>query len=96
MSWLFVLLYWKKRNNKIASFDDDTEKKTEKSSAFFNETRKELTDNKYYTLIQNIRNFQILKKNEMEYIKNLPRDNLIKIISIYNVNINTIQTIYDK
>ncbi len=47
-------------------------------------------DNKYYNLIKNIRNGLSLSLNDISYISKLPNENLVEIITIYDM----IVTIY--
>lgn len=47
-------------------------------------------ENKYYQLTINIRNFEILKDNDILFIETLQKDKLIEIIKIYNLHITNI------
>ena len=78
--------------NKIHSFVDDIEY-IKPTWSFFSsnyEKPKNLSDNEYYTLTQNIRNLKKLTPEEIEYIKTLPKENLIELIEIYNKDICTV------
>jgi len=70
-----------------------------KISPIINQTtetqQKVLADNKYYKITQNIRNTQKLSKEEFEYMINLPRENLIEIIKIYDMYIDIIHELLD-
>jgi len=48
-------------------------------------------DEKYYKIIQDIRNLQTLNEEQINYIKNLPKQMLIDIIKLYNYDIEVIQ-----
>jgi len=45
----------------------------------------------YYELQKNIHKCQPLSKNELDYIKTLPRENLIDIVNIYNIHISNFE-----
>ena len=83
---------YKKRKNKIHSFVDDIEhiKPTWSFLSSNYEKPKNISDNEYYTLTQNIRNLKQLTQEEIEYIKTLPKENLIELIEIYNKDICTV------
>jgi len=53
----------------------------------------DIRNNNYYTLIQNISNMHNLSDSELEFIKKLPKQNLIDIIYIYDKHIDTINKI---
>lgn len=91
--WILSLYKtYKRGGNKIHSFVDDIEY-IKPTWSFFSsnyEKPKNLSDNEYYTLTQNIRNLQQLTPEEIEYIKTLPKENLIELIEIYNKDICTV------
>jgi hypothetical protein len=91
--WILSLYKTCKRGgNKIHSFVDDIEH-IKPTWSFFSsnyEKPKNISDNEYYTLTQNIRNLRELTPEEIEYIKTLPKENLIELIEIYNKDICTV------
>lgn len=42
-------------------------------------------DNRFYNLIKNIRNSLSLSSNDISYISTLPNENLVEIITIYDM-----------
>lgn len=60
-----------------------------------NPIRIQLSDKKYYTLIQNIRNMQKISEEEMIYIKTFPQSNLLDIIEIYDSNVETLNILFN-
>jgi len=85
-----------RRKNKIIPDEDSKTYSTSNSVSLFDyeKTKKlDLTDKKYYSLIQNIRNLLTLTPEEMEYVDTLPRDNLIDLIKLYNEDIAVTQRI---
>ena len=61
-----------KRNSTITSIEEFI--------SLYNEIKKDLSDETYYKLTQNIRNLKKLSNEDFEYIKKLPKENLIEII----------------
>ena len=53
-----------------------------------------INDDTTYLLTQNIRNFKQLTPSEKLYIKYLDKDNLIKLINIYNDCFGTINEFF--
>jgi len=60
-----------------------------------NPIRIQLSDKRYYTLIQNIRNMQKISEEEMIYIKTLPQSNLLDIIEIYDSSVSTLNILFN-
>jgi hypothetical protein len=90
--WIIYKLFGKPP--KIKPIVNDNQAKisftTSIASFLYSENPKDLTDNIYYTLTKNIRNFTELTTEELEYIKTLPKENLIELIEIYNKYICTV------
>ena len=78
--------------NKINPNDNQTKISftTSISSILYYEPPKNLQDKTYYKLTHNIRNLKELSKEELDYIKTLPKENLIELIEIYNKDICTL------
>lgn len=52
-------------------------------------------NDKYKIVINKISNYNILTEEELIYINTLPKDELFKIIKLYNNYINEITTIFN-
>jgi len=60
-----------------------------------NPIRIQLSDKRYYTLIQNIRNMKKISNEDMIYIKTLPQSNLLDIIEIYDSSVETLNILFN-
>ena len=56
--------------------------------------RMTLKDREYYELTKNIINYKTLTQEEIDFIENLPPENLIEIIKYYNKNIININMLF--
>lgn len=50
--------------------------------------------NTIYELKKDIRNMRSLTKEQIEYVKTLPKDNIIELLEIYNVCIESMVTLF--
>lgn len=57
--------------------------------------RIQLSNKRYYTLIQHIRNMQKISEEEMIYIKTLPQSNLLDIIEIYGSTVEKLNILFN-
>jgi hypothetical protein len=98
--WLFFYLYFLyqdyKKSRRVKP-DDTISVKDTSSTVKSDATQKPITYSleydEYYRLLQNLRDFQVLTKNETGFIQTLEKDKLLEIITIYNENMKTMNDI---
>jgi len=66
--------------------------KKSKVKPVINETITIKNNQEYYELHNNIRVCKKLSENELEFIKTLPRENLIDIINMYDIHMGNLET----
>ena len=93
--WIFFYLYclyqdYKKSRRVKPDLEDTT---TVKSESTQKTITYRLQDAEYYRLVQNLRNCQVLSKNETDFLGTMEKENLLEIIAIYNENMKTMNDI---
>jgi hypothetical protein len=51
---------------------------------------------KFKLLMRNIRNLEILTSEDFEFINNLPKEQLLEIINVYNLHVKAIKPILNE
>jgi hypothetical protein len=66
-----------------------------KNKVYPEETSLTIENKKYYKLIQNIKNFKKLEKEEINFMKTLNKPTLLDIIKFYDENITLVNGLVD-